>query len=616
MGAIEFLFRAHLTRDLPFAPVLDSAIKFILFAGIYAFIFGVFGLAASLVLGWWPKLYSQRRPVVLAWYLLLVEVVVMYVSMPINKKLPPLSDPKSIAVNGGLILGAILGALALFVLTGKQLSNVFPKMTTKKFRWPLQLFALLLVLGGIAGAAVVSNVKNPLPPLSDGRATGPNIVLITVDTLRSDHLPCYGYKWIRTPAVDRLARNGTVFENAFAATSWTLPSFAAMMAGRTPRALHVQRPFDTLPVELTTVAGAMAQTGRATMAITSNAFLTKAYGFDRGFDRITSVFDRTLRPGMAGIFLFDQLFRLQIAIDDGIRVSDLASEQLPDLQGRGFFLWLHYMDPHKPYGGPWVETDKLPAYDNGYDGSIRFIYGWKKPVNELGQPLSDADLNRVIALYDADIMHFDRELDRLFYRFESLGLMENTIFVLVSDHGEEFLEHGAFAHGKNLHAEETKVPLIFYGPGIPVGHRVKTRVPTLDLPVTLCELAGAKVPDTFTGQSLSPLFFAEGEDREVFGELQQEYFRFFSARTGQGAGSFVQQNVIAKETEMYDLAQDPLEKQDLSESHPELTKPAVLSLGRMIDAENARAMGIKKGAPVDLTRDHIDQLQGLGYILR
>jgi arylsulfatase len=497
-------------------------------------------------------------------------------------------------------------------IAGKKLSAMTPKQgqTTEKVLFGLALF---LCLSSVLVAVLFQLKKSVQAPQSGGKDQGPNVLLVTVDTLRADHLSVYGYPHIQTRTVDQLAARGILFENTYSTTSWTLPACATLATGRSPRASRVQKMEDQLPDQAVTLARVMKESGRATAAVTSNAFLSKAYGFDQGFDRFINVYENNLRPALSGIYLYDNFYRLVYSLDDAAHVTELAVRQLDDLSHHSFFFWIHYMDPHKPYGGPWPL--EIPEYDRDYNGTIHFVYGWKKPVNELRQPLTEEDLRHVKALYDADILRFDGFFSVLLQEMKKRGMLENTIIALTADHGEEFLEHGAFGHGNNLHVEEVRIPLILAGPGIPRGIRSRPRASLLDLPKTLCNVAGFQPPPQFQGRPLVPLSEDEPES-SAFSELQFKGRQQFSLRhTGADSNPYCYLNDMRSgEEKLYDVAEDPLEQMDLSGSRPGVTEHAMSLLQNRIHKENLEASAIQKGDPVTLGRDYRHVLQELGYI--
>jgi len=616
IGLFEFPFRGVLTRTPLLGDTVDILAKPIMFMGFYACVFGVLALAAALMFGFAGFLYKKKCPSVLAFWFSFFTAAVMYVSVPINKALPPFYHPKSMAVNLILIIGAVSLSIILFLVTGGFLTRKLPEYGPEKSRKRLAGSMLIFITGLIICIAPVYQ-KGEKADLPETRVEGPNILFITVDTLRADHLPDYGYPYIKTPTITRLATEGVVFEQAYSTSSWTLPAGAGFTTGLTPRALHLHKMDDTLPSDVKTIAEVIREGGRATMAISSNPFLSKAYGFDRGFDRFLNVYDKNLRPALAGLFLFDNIFRLKRALDDAKHVTDLAFDNLDSLKGKSWFFWIHYMDPHKPYGGPWPLD--IPDYDKGYDGSITFIYGWGKPVNEKREPLSEADLRHVLALYDADIKRFDLFLGKLLKRAKSMGLMKNTVVVLTSDHGEEFLEHGEFEHGTNLHKEQTHVPLIISGVGVPSKIRYPGLVSILDIPKTICRLAKTKAADTFMGDALLP-FPGYPMDRTVLSETRTKGKNRVSIRFPMGETdfrrTFLHYDRQTGERKLYDLVDDPLEKINLAKYRPDDLDKAFNALTKAIKSENKAGSKINKGGKVNLDNDEVDVLKGLGYLVR
>lgn len=613
-GLFEAPFRWHLTRGGISSGFVEAIVKVLLFAGFYACLYGALGLIAGLVFGRFSSWYEKRSSWVLAASLLVVEIIVLYCSVSINRRLPPLGHPLSLVVNAVLLIGAVGFALTFFFLFGKALSKRVSILAAIRLRDAV-VVSVALCLAGVVACAFFVLTPVTIATIEKKPVKGSNIVFITVDTLRADHLPCYGYPHIRTPAVDSIAASGIVFEKAFSTTSWTLPAFATLMTGRTPRASHVQEVGDTLSKDTATLAEVFRKSGRTTIGISSNPFLSAPYGFDRGFDRFVNVFDRDARAGLAGIYFFDHTYRLKKSLEDAQNVNRCAFRQISDLSDAPFFLWVHYMDPHKPYGGPWPL--ELPDYDKGYKGSISFVYGWAKPVNERRDPLSEADLRHVRALYDADIVRFDRFFEKLLARMKSSGLLKNTIFIIASDHGEEFLEHGDFEHGKNLYATQTHVPLIIAGHGIPKGVRRKERVSILDVPKTICKLAGVDAPDSFDGKELFPVQ-ENVPERVVLGELKSNGRHRLSLR-----GEFSELtdgalllDIKTGDARLYNSAIDHGETKDLSGQFPERVEFSTEQLQKRFREESVKASKIKKGQPVQLFRDDLEILKNLGYIVQ
>lgn len=316
----------------------------------------------------------------------------------------------------------------------------------------------------------------------------PNVLVILIDTLRPDRLGVYGYARDTSPVIDGLARRGTVFEQAYAPSSWTWPSTASLLTGQAPPEHGLESAQSCfLSDELTTLAEALRSRGLATVGFSANPLVSSARNFDQGFETF-----REYRRTRAAEMLPD--------IEEWLRANG----------DRRFFMYLHWFDPHGPYepDETLAEGLLLPAPEGYYRGVCRETLERKLR----GEPHDPELLTRftpyVSALYDGEVATVDHATGRLLGLLEELGLDGRTIVVLTSDHGEEFLEHGLNGHGKQLYEESVRVPLILAGPGIPQGERVAGAVAMLHLAPTLVRLAGGG---------------AGSEDRELAGpDLLQE----------------------------------------------------------------------------------------------
>jgi choline-sulfatase len=313
----------------------------------------------------------------------------------------------------------------------------------------------------IAFAAIAA-----LLALRPGR-TQPDIVLITVDTLRQDHLPWYGYDKDTAPFLTTIAREGVVFQNAYATSSWTAPATASIFTGLYPlqhgvvagrmAVRELQRSgvpvrLNRIPREAETIAEVMKSAGYSTWAITQNANVSPQMGFDQGFDLMSRH-----SPGQRADDITENLLELRPRI----------------LARRPYFLYLHYMAPHSPYEG------HAPLFD----------------------PALKGDARRVSA-YDSEIRHVD---DHVGIVYRAMG-WETALFMLVADHGEELGDHGRFGHAKTLYAEVLKVPLVVRAPGlVPGGVRIYDRVSQVDILPTLRDVVGARQSKASPGVTLWPL---------------------------------------------------------------------------------------------------------------
>jgi arylsulfatase A-like enzyme len=313
----------------------------------------------------------------------------------------------------------------------------------------------------------------------------PDVVLIVIDTLRADHLPFYGYSKPTAPFLSDLAARGVVFESAYSTSAWTAPASASLLTGMYPlqhgvvlgrfavravREQGVAMRLNRVPERAETLAEAMRGAGYSTHAVVENANIRPELGFDQGFDTF-----HPLNPSQRADDITDKLAELR----DSIRAR------------RPYFLYLHYMDPHRPYT--------------------------KNP--ELFDPATRGD-ERSVSAYDSEIRHVDAHIRR---SFEAFSWSRDTVVVVTADHGEELGEReGFWGHANSLFSETLNVPLLFFGQGVSKGVRVAAPVSHVDVLPTLRGLAGAPDAPIQPGVSLWPV--VEGSaaslpERVVFADL-------------------------------------------------------------------------------------------------
>src|SRR5262245_7793877 len=320
----------------------------------------------------------------------------------------------------------------------------------------------------------------------------PDIVLIVVDTLRADHLGAYGYDRGTTPHLDVLARQGTVFDAAWSAAPWTLPSVMSIMTSRYPSSHRVENDGLKLGADTPTLAETLERSGYATAAFVSHVYVSSAFGFGRGFETFEDF--GLSRPD----------YRLEAGMEPRAdRVTDSALAWL-DRQGRRpVFLFVHYFDPHWPYDPP--ETFRPPG-EAGYHGSLDAAYDSISRFLDPRQPLPDDYRAFLLARYDGEIRFVDEQIGRLLDRLSASERGPRAWVVVTADHGEEFKDHGSMGHGRRLYEEVVRVPLIIRRPGkngAPGGGaRVSAPVSGIDLLPTLVAAAGAPAPAGAQGVSL------------------------------------------------------------------------------------------------------------------
>jgi arylsulfatase A-like enzyme len=408
------------------------------------------------------------------------------------------------------------------------------------------------------------------------------VLLVTVDALRADHCGFAGYDRETTPFLDSLAADSLVFESAFAVGPGTPSSFASLFSSRYPlefggyEGFSVGRP--SLPEHL-------HRRGVTTTGIHSNPYLSRHYGYDRGFDRFEDSFEEAEEPGLfdrvkaeAGALLsrHDTAYRLgrrlflavfdeEKPYVDASETTDRLLEALADAPDRSF-CWAHYLDVHEPYLPPDEHLDRDLS-----PGRVESLNEW---VRADDPSLSDRELADLEALYDGELRYVDAELERLFGALEARGRLEDTAIVVTADHGEEFLDHGRLGHHPTLYDELIHVPLLVWLPPdargsfeVPAAGTVSGQVSLLDVAPTVTDLLGVEPAPRFGGRSV-----LRGSGHPVVSEVSNphgvlkvdERFRRRSVRTDEW------KLVVGPDgEELYDLRTDPDELEDLREERPD-----------------------------------------------
>ncbi|MFC1992491.1 sulfatase [Chloroflexota bacterium] len=419
----------------------------------------------------------------------------------------------------------------------------------------------------------------------------PNIILITIDSLRLDRLGCYGYSRNTSPNIDNLAAKGALFLEAISNGGRTPDSFPSLLASRLPpldpkeyRGIMQRGP---------TLAGLLREAGYRTAAFLSNPFLAKFFHYDNGFDIYEDslgILKRHAEQGFIGPSFrkFRLLRKMRIRLGSIFnlllfslgRQRDVTADKLTtraiswlDTRPGGFFLWPHYMDVHYPYIPPSKCVRNLLNRNISRYRMVRLYTKQLKTFRNVDvrdvrkvEWLSTSEIATLSDLYDASIRHVDDNIGRL---IDSLGSrLENTLIIVTSDHGEAFGEHNFLGHG-TLYEELVRVPLIMAGPGIKTGTVVKEPVQLMDLPPTIVDLVKLGGAKGFHGRSLLPGM--KGEPLVTDGAIATKSIpelgqRLISYRTTQW--KYIRTETLEKADtllleELYDLKSDPAELHNL-----------------------------------------------------
>jgi arylsulfatase A-like enzyme len=451
-----------------------------------------------------------------------------------------------------------------------------------------------LLLAGLVVALQV-RVRFPSRPvgsieaLSEPRQRPLNVVFILVDTLRADHVGSYGYERNTTPLLDAYTASGVRFENVEAQSSWTKCSMASLWMAVSPPRTGVTRFDHALPAGATLPAELFRKAGYTTAGIWRNGWIAPSFGFNRGFDLY-------IRPtgsrGGEPRALERQRPGAQQLKGNDLEVSEAAIEFLRTRGDEPVMLYLHYMDLHQ------YAYDEIAA-DQGFGASL-------------------------IDSYDAALHWTDRNIAWLLHELEEQGLMDNTLVVIASDHGEAFREHGIEGHARNLYREVTRVPLIFLLPfRLSEPLVVEPMVRNVDIWPTILDIAGLPSMEGRDGQSLVPLMqgAARGERPTTprsWAYLDQHWANMEIEESplvsiSEPRGRMEWNTTDPRRTlRVFDHQSDPAEQRNLARSPPEWSA----DLRRELEENLARPLPWGEGPKVEVDEMYKAQLKALGYVAK
>jgi arylsulfatase A-like enzyme len=325
-----------------------------------------------------------------------------------------------------------------------------------------------------------------------------HVLLISIDSLRADRLSCYGNPRSTSPAIDRLATAGTRFAHAYSPSSWTLPSHATLLTGVSQRRHGAVQPKHRLPADLPRLASILKDAGYRTRGVYSGPFLDPFFGFGAGFDEYAwcGSYEQSKRLGKIEASHRDQTNPCLK------RTFDAWARDVDDVPT---FWFAHMWDVHFDYIPPSKYVRRFdPTYRRALDG--RDIAGDGFPLNA-----SPRDVAHLLARYDGEVRYADDTIHGLVEALEKAGVLDRTLVVVTSDHGDEFLEHGNKNHMRTVYVESVRVPLVLSGPGVPRQRVVDTPVGLQDVAPTILDLLGVPA-DGMDGTSLRALMSGRTQD--------------------------------------------------------------------------------------------------------
>ena len=468
----------------------------------------------------------------------------------------------------------------------------------------------------------------------------PNLLLIVIDSARAANLSCYGYSRPTTPNIDALAQEGTLFEQAISVGCWTLPVHASMFTGAYPSTHGLNSSSMALPRGGTTLAGDLSRHGYETVCFSNNPYISAATGLAQGFDTVVDLWEITRPRGIKRTRASRLIKRLETMLpwsrpaiwmvqqsqrawalfkrrpeqtrDSGAKrtVSEIKRWLTSRDPSVPFFAFINFMEVHEPYRPPApYDRQFLPA---GVKPADVYRLLADKSARSRDPAASQARREVLRSLYDGGLRYLDQQLGELFDSLRSLGILDRTVVVVTSDHGDSLGEHDEFGHRKVLYEQLVRVPLVVrYPERFPAGARSPAHVQLVDLHPTLLELAGAH------GHSSSPGVFSLTES---LGQGRREFT--VAENTAPKSLDFVLARMLRGDRykflwksdgrhELYDLLEDPAESVNLVATHPEIAAELEEKLNAWHASLSAQENSAESAEYDELV---MSRLRELGYV--
>jgi arylsulfatase A-like enzyme len=499
------------------------------------------------------------------------------------------------------LLGQSLIVFILFLLVLRLEKIDFQLIKSKIFN-VFKSAGIKITAGVFISIFVLINILNFGQKLFNS-PSGPNVILIVPDALRADHLGCYGYSRPTSPQIDKFAADALFFEKAMTNSPWTKPSMGSVFTSMYPYEHKAFSWMDNLPDERLTLAEVFRNRNYATFAIQTNPSITEKHNFKQGF----------------------QYYR-EMVLEKGEIVTSSFNAWVKKHKKKPFFAYLHYMDTHVPYNAPQEFSQIFGLKDDTLFTPGEFQTMDVRLLGEMG--LFKHDKQSLVNLYDAAIKYFDSNFAKIVDNLKKSGILNKTIIILTSDHGEEFWEHDGFAHGHTVYNELLHVPLIIrYSPHLPKRH-IESYVQLLDFFPTILSLAGIKNDFELRGRDLATAALANKKINEeilfegvLFGSEKKAILRDgwkLIENTGKkNKGTFHPLGDLTKYRypeyekgfELYNINLDFSEKHNLINNYPQIAT----NLKKQLFVFRMSLPDIKQQRKTKL-KEKLDDLKSLGYI--
>jgi choline-sulfatase len=459
----------------------------------------------------------------------------------------------------------------------------------------------------------------------------PNVLLYMIDTLRADHTSLYGYARDTTPYLKKLGAEGLLFDDCLVQATWTKPSVASLMTSLYSFTHAIRSDDDTIPQGAATLAQQLRAAGYVTASMVTNPLAGRLSGLQRGFDYLSEwqVAARYLKEG-------------EDRATDSAGLNKILFPWLDQHRDEPFFLYAHATDPHAPYRPPagfeekFADPAETPEFDRDFTRLKKIAlsrggFGVSRDLCLKSGIDPERFIRRAMDRYDGKILHNDWSIGQLAGKLRQLGILDNTLIVVVSDHGEEFWEHGWTGHGQSLYQELAHGVLLMWNPRlIPTPRRIAEPVQLIDVMPSVLDLVGIKIPAAVQGQSLAP--FAMGRPFQRRGPVMTSRFAHPYSQHGELlpenhidslALLDAQWKLIYREkgnsvglnkVELYDRRADRGDTGNVAARHPREVDRMMAGIGAWLDAQKQIRTALGRTGKAALDQDTMDRLRSLGYI--
>jgi len=518
---------------------------------------------------------------------------------------------RTLSLDGAAVVVSAAVAIGAYIFSKRFFASV-RRSKTRRVTWALVALGFGIVsFVGLDQARMGAEKRAALAATPVPAEARPNVLFILVDSLRPDHISAYGYPLLTSPHLDGLASQGVLFSSALAASTWTVPTHASLFTGLYPSSHGAYSLFSTLDRGIPTLAQTLSRNGYYTLSLYSNPLLGSTFGMKNGFDQALGI-EHDQKTSLTLIRLYQKFIRKAPPSEEILGFTrDWAAHCRK--HGLPYFIFMNLMDVHEPVGPkePYFSEFSKSAKEEAVNIDrvnqlIRFSGSRKERLERLAQ-LTKADLRYLIRMYDSGVRYEDERIGVLIDRLKSGGLLNNTLIVITADHGEFLGEHAKIGHlSDKLYNPVLKIPLILWHPGKLRPLVIKESVSQVDIFPILISLLGFKnqTPPGIQGRDV----LSEGPPAEVLCEFWDDTKKSFVRALVAGPWKLI--SLLDGNLELYDLVQDPGEKNDLSALQPEKARELNDHLKAMVRSFKPRPLRVDERKKREMT----ELLKSLSYI--